>query len=154
MSLRDPEREQRFLRDAARHHEPFAEHAAARLAAGEEPFGDSWAWIGIRRHLAELLEEAADVGAWAVLAEQALDREPLADVDRRRIGAVLQLVARCGAQAHEALTGAVRALDGPHAPNGPERAAEPPRAARAPQQHAGRCERRSEPVEAAQEATR
>jgi hypothetical protein len=118
VSLRDPGREQRFLRDAARHHEPYAEHAAARLEAGEEPFGDSWAWIGIRRHLAELLEEAADVGAWATLAEQALDREALSHVDRERIGAVLQLVARCGAQAHEALTGAVRALDGRPAPNG------------------------------------
>jgi hypothetical protein len=136
-SLRDLDRERRFLRHAARHHEPFAQHAAARLAAGEEPFGDSWAWIGIGRHLLELLEEAADVGAWATLAEQALDREPLSDVDRQRIGAVLQLVARCGAQAHEALTGAMRALDGPHAPNGPER-----------------CERRSEPVAAAQEAAR
>jgi hypothetical protein len=108
---RDLEREQRFLREAARGHQPFVDQATARLEAGEEPFGDSWAWIGIRRHLAELLEEAADVGSWAALADQALDREQLSDVDRQRIAAVLQLAARHGAQAHEALSQALsRAL--------------------------------------------
>ena len=104
--IRDLEREKRFLRDAARGHDPFVQHALDRLEAGEEPFGDSWAWIGIRKHLAELAEEAADVGGWAALADQALDREHgLSDVDRARIRAVLELVARRGAQAHEALTG-------------------------------------------------
>jgi hypothetical protein len=110
MSLRDQAREQRFLRDAARGHDPFSDHAAARLDAGEDTYGDSWVWVGIRRHLDELLEEAADLGSWAALAEQALDREPLSDVDRQRILAVLHLAARHGAQAHEALTGAARAL--------------------------------------------
>jgi hypothetical protein len=108
--FRDLDREQRFLLDAAHGHEPFVEHATARLEAGEEPFGDSWAWIGIRRHLAELLEESADIGSWAALAEQALDHEQLSDVDRQRTRAVLQLAARRGAQAHEALHGALRAL--------------------------------------------
>ena len=104
--IRDLEREKRLLRDAARGHDPFVQHAADRLDAGEEPYGDSWAWIGIGRHLRELAEEAADLGAWAVLADQALDREhDLSDVDRARIRAVLELVARRGAQAHEALTG-------------------------------------------------
>ena len=106
MSLRDQQREQTFLRDAARGHEAFVQHATARLDAGEEPYGDSWAWIGIGRHVRELAEEAADLGAWAALADQALDREhDLPDVDRARTRAVLELVARRGAQAHEALTG-------------------------------------------------
>jgi hypothetical protein len=106
VTLRDLDREQRFLRDAARGREPFVEHATARLDVGEEPYGDSWAWIGIRRHLAELAEEAADLGSWAALADQALDREQeLADVDRARIRAVLELVARRGAEAHAALSG-------------------------------------------------
>jgi hypothetical protein len=109
--LRDLDREQRFLLDAAHGHEPFVEQATARLEAGEEPFGDSWAWIGIRKHLRELLEEAADVGACAVLADQALRYEQgLADVDRERIRTVLALSARRGAQAHEALTAVLRAL--------------------------------------------
>lgn len=118
VSLRDLDRERRFLRDAARAHAPFVEHASERLAAGEEPFGDSWAWIGVRRHLAELLEEAADLGAWAALCEQALDRElELAAEDRQRLRAVVQIAARAGAEAHEALTGAAQAL--PHGGQAP-----------------------------------
>jgi hypothetical protein len=88
VSLRDLEREQRFLADAARGHEPFVEHATARLDAGEPLFGDSWAWIGIRKHLVP----------------------DLSDVDRQRIDAVPQLAARRGAQAHEALSGALRVV--------------------------------------------
>ncbi len=74
-------------------------------------YGDSWAWIGIRRHLAELLEEAADLGSWSALADQALDHEPdLSDVDRDRIAGVLAAAAEQGARAHAALTVAARAL--------------------------------------------
>src|SRR5450755_3893089 len=108
MSLRDGFRERRLLADAARGHEPFIRHAEARLEAGEEPFGDSWAWIGIRRHLEELLSEAADLGSWSCLADQALDRDPhLSDLHREQLRAVLAIAARRGAQAHEALTRAL-----------------------------------------------
>lgn len=110
MSRRDVDRELRFLTDAARGHRPFVEHATARLAAGDETFGDSWAWIGVARHLTELLEEAADLGAWAALCDQAADLERLSTDDKRRLEALLRVVARRGAQAHEALTSAVRAL--------------------------------------------
>jgi hypothetical protein len=110
-TLRDRDYEQRFLVDAGRGHEPFAMQATARLAAGDETFGDSWGWIGIRRHLDELLEEAADLGAWSVLASQALDREPnLSDVDRQRLASMLAVVAAQGARAHRTLTAAVRCL--------------------------------------------
>jgi hypothetical protein len=104
-------RERAFLTEAARGHAPFIAEAQARLEAGEELYGDSWAWIGIRRHLAELLEEAADLGAWAVLADQALDRDhELSDLHRQQISAVLAVAARCGAQAHQALTTALRSV--------------------------------------------
>jgi hypothetical protein len=105
---RDSFRERRLLADAARGHHAFVAQAKARLEAGEELYGDSWAWIGIRRHLAELLEEAADLGAWAALADQALDTDPrLSDQHRERIRAILAVAARCGAQAHQALTAAL-----------------------------------------------
>jgi hypothetical protein len=109
---RQAAREHRFLTDAARGHAPFVAQARARLEAGEEHYGDSWAWIGIRRHLTELLEEAADLGAWATLADQALDADPKhSELNHDQIRAVLNLVARRGAQAHEALTAALRSID-------------------------------------------
>ena len=61
---RDIQRERALLSQAARGHAPFVAEAQARLEAGEELYGDSWAWIGVRRHLSELLEESADLGAW------------------------------------------------------------------------------------------
>lgn len=112
MSLRDTQREQRLLAAAARGHLPFADQAFARLEAGEEPFGDSWTWIGIARHLSELLEEASDLGAWSALADQALDRErDLSDLHRGQLRAVLELVARRGAEAHQALSQALRSVE-------------------------------------------
>jgi len=108
---RDPDRERTFLAEAARGRHPFVEQATLRLNAGEEVYGDSWAWIGLRRHLTELLEEAADLGAWAALAAQALDLEPnLADADRQRIAGVLAATASHGARAHALLTAATSAL--------------------------------------------
>jgi hypothetical protein len=45
---------------------------------------------------------------WAVLADQALDRDPeISDLHREQIRAVLAVAARCGAQAHQALTTAL-----------------------------------------------
>lgn len=109
---RDLHREHLWLENAARGHTAFVEHAEARLAAGDEPYGDSWMWIGLRRHVAELLEEAADLGAWSALARQVVDRETtLDDVHRQQIGAPLELTARHGAAAHEALTRAAQLLD-------------------------------------------
>jgi hypothetical protein len=109
---RDLARETRFLTEGARGDRPFIDDAQARLAAGEDTFGDSWMWIGIRRHLTELLEEAADLGAWGCLAEQALEREnDLSDLHREQIRAVLTTAAHCGAQAHAALTRARTSLE-------------------------------------------
>jgi hypothetical protein len=111
MRLRDPDRERAFLAEAARGHQSFVDDALSRLDAGEPLFGDSWAWIGIRRHLAELLEEASDIGAWAVLAYQALDHEPnLSDVDRHRVAGAVAAAAAHGARAHAVLSTAALAL--------------------------------------------
>jgi hypothetical protein len=111
VSRGDPDRERAFLADAARGHQPFVDHALARLDAGDAVYGDSWAWIGIRKHLAELLEEAADLGAWAVLAHQALDHEPgLSDADRQRVSGAVAAAAGHGGRAHAALTAAATTL--------------------------------------------
>jgi hypothetical protein len=109
--VRNHDREHTFLAAAARGHAPFVAHAQARLEAGDEPFGDSWAWIGIGRHLSELLEEAADLGAWAALADEALDLERLTDRQRQQVRAVLALAARRGAEAHQSLTAALRSIE-------------------------------------------
>jgi len=69
------------------------------------------AWIGVKKHLTELLEEAADVGSWSALAEQALDLDlVLSEQHRQQIRAVLRTAARHGAQAHESLTIALDSL--------------------------------------------
>jgi hypothetical protein len=106
--LRDVDRERQFLHDAARAHDPFVEHANARL----EPLSDSWLWIGIRRHLHELLKVTADLGAGAVLTDQSLRCEQgLSDIDRARVGAVLVVAARHAAQAQGSITAVLRALE-------------------------------------------
>jgi len=108
---RDLERQRRFLRDAARGHEPFVEHATWRLERGEEPFVGSCPRTGVGEHLADLLKQAADIGSTAAQADEALDREQLSDVDRQRTRAALTVAAHRAARAHETLTGALRALD-------------------------------------------
>jgi hypothetical protein len=113
-AARDLTRERRLLTEASRGHQAFINQAQERLEAGEELFGSSWAWIGVRKHIVELLEEAADIGSWSVLADQALDLDPnVTDVHRQQTRAVLAIAARRGAQAHEALTTALRSLGAP-----------------------------------------
>ena len=112
MTARDLHREHAFLANAARGHAGFVTHAEQRLEAGDETFGDSWAWIGIHKHLTELLEEAADLGAWAALADQALDRDPaVTGVPRDQLRAVLALCALHGAAAHRSLAQALTTLE-------------------------------------------
>lgn len=108
VSIRDLEREASFLSTAAGDHAAFVEHVAARLQLGEREYGDAWATRDLRELLGELLEEAADLGAWAVLAEQRLSTSSLTIGERDRVVAVLSLVARHGAQAHRLLIAAIR----------------------------------------------
>jgi hypothetical protein len=109
---RDPGRERQFLATAVgEQRSAFVTEAQTRLTAGEQLYGDRWATVGIRRLLGELVEEAVDLGAWAALAEQAVDLEPgLSDVRADQIRGVLALAARRGAQAHDVLAQIVRSL--------------------------------------------
>ncbi|WP_249021056.1 hypothetical protein [Conexibacter sp. S30A1] len=102
------------MAEASCGHLAFVEQALARLDAGQAEYGDSWAWIGVRRHVAELAEEAADLGAWSALADQALDHEHALGTDEReRVRQVLRRVASLGAASHRLLTEAAAELERP-----------------------------------------
>lgn len=114
MTERDSFRERRWLAEAACGHAAFIEQALARLEAGQAEFGDSWAWIGVRRHVAELTEEASDLGAWAVLCDQALDLDAgLSSEQREHLRQTLRRVAALGAAAHRLLSEASEQLERP-----------------------------------------
>ena len=94
---RDPERERRLFCVVG----PLAawrRHASERLEAGEREYGNSWAPRPLEELLWEIMEECADVGAWAALALQALElRSDLGDGDREFVSKALQDAARYGA---------------------------------------------------------
>lgn len=107
---RDVSREWRFLDQASYGtRSGFAKAAAARLVQGEQSFGDRWKTLTLEQFARELEEEAADLGAWAVLAVQALDGLDLEDVHIARLDGLLTQVARAGAQALSAVN-AIRAV--------------------------------------------
>ncbi|MEJ7824893.1 MAG: hypothetical protein WKF48_05665 [Solirubrobacteraceae bacterium] len=103
---RDRAREASFLEEAARGHSAFVLQASQRLEQGQAIYGDAWRQRGAATLVGELLEEAADIGAWGALAAQSLD----AGGAHARARALLALAARRGAQAHAALTSAAAAL--------------------------------------------
>lgn len=110
---RDKRAERRWLLIAELHagQSGFARHALARLAAGQLAYGDQWATRAPDELLRELTEEAADVGAWGVLALQALERDHNLDAHtRRRVCRDLEATLLDGARAHEALVTARRTL--------------------------------------------
>lgn len=104
-TVRDLPREREFLtRSSALSRTPgaFIDHGHDRLAEGESKFGDQWTRLTLEEFARELLEEAADLGAWAALAEQKLDSEiPVSH--RATVRMLLIRVARHGAGAHEAV---------------------------------------------------
>lgn len=112
---RDLKRERVFLHAAAGFVTPegFVEHAELRLEEGETAagYGNRWAEIGIRAFVKELREEAADLGAWAALADQALTVEDLHPATAAHVRAALQSIARRGAQAHHQADVIDRVLD-------------------------------------------
>lgn len=103
---RDQRLERAWLTEAARAGgaPTFAEQALLRLADGESAYGDRWAELSLARLIDELAEEAADLGAWGVLALQALRRDAPPDdpvgaaIASRLHGAIL-----AGARAHRDL---------------------------------------------------
>lgn len=103
MLQRDPAREQRWLEDAAGPSQTFAPHARRRLDRGETDYGDRWTRTPLDRLLAELAEEAADLGAWSVLIAQALDAEGVPADVREHVTAALRVAARAGGEAHAAV---------------------------------------------------
>ncbi len=111
--LRDPKREDDWLSLAELRagRSGFTEHALMRLAAGERAYGDRWAARTVDELLGELTEEAADLGAWGVLALQALSAKDAAGGRRsRRVAEQLEAAITCGAEAHSLLIQARRAL--------------------------------------------
>lgn len=109
---RDGFRERRWLAEASCGHLAFVEQALARLDAGQAAYGDSFEWVGIRRHLIEMLEEASGLGSWAVLCDQALDHEHGLDADEReRVRQALRRVAALGGAAHRLLSEAAVELE-------------------------------------------
>lgn len=101
MSVRDETAEQRFFEAAAGGQTPtFVAHATNRLELGQELYGDAWAQRGIAGLVDELLEEAADLGAWAALAIQTLDDSPGDEFIRT----LLDIASLHAARAHSALT--------------------------------------------------
>lgn len=104
--VRDIARERAFLQSAARGADSvrFVAHAEGRLAAGELKFGDSWTRLRLEEFVRELTEEAADLGAWAALAAQALTAlVPVQVVSASQLLHDLCAVAHAGALAHSAL---------------------------------------------------
>lgn len=90
----------------------FAEHALMRLDAGEQTYGDSWAERMVDELLGELTEEAADLGAWGVLALQALWASATDTRRAHRITEQLEAAIASGAGAHSLLIQARRLLAG------------------------------------------
>lgn len=74
---RDLEREAELLAAAAPEG-GWAAHVRQRLALGEREYRDRWRERGALALVLEALEEAADLGGWGVLAQQALDHMALA----------------------------------------------------------------------------
>ena len=112
VTLRDEFRERHWLSEVSHGDERFVDLVAARLQAGQELYGDSWAWIGAEKLISELVAEALDLGAWAVLCDQALDRDTdLTELHRRQLRSVLRVAAQAGARAHALLDQALTSID-------------------------------------------
>jgi hypothetical protein len=104
---RDERRERCWLEAAELRAERsnVAAHANRRLAAGERAYGNRWTELGVVRLLTELAEEAADLGAWGVLALQALEHDTgIRTTQRDAIANALHDAILYGAHAHAALT--------------------------------------------------
>jgi hypothetical protein len=103
---RDPARELAWLQEAVVElgvgDAVFVDHALRRLALEREFHGGE---MGLARLLATLEERAADIGAFGVLALEALASEPdLSDLMRDHVSAVVHAAIVLGAYSYQALT--------------------------------------------------
>lgn len=106
---RDLERERDFVGSGAG---GWAEHVHTRLAAGQEIHGDRWAERPLTALLYEILEEAADIGAWAALAEQRLDAADFDDDAKAMVRSCLSDAVGSGSWAHWYITLALKEIHG------------------------------------------
>lgn len=102
-----------LLEAAGEHRDDFIADAVARLRAGERTFGDRWTTLGLERLLAEVSEEAADIGGWGALAGEQLARENLDERDRDRVAALLATAIEAAVCAHAAIGDAQRIVTAP-----------------------------------------
>jgi hypothetical protein len=114
---RDPERELAWLEsataDLGEAGAAFVEHARRRLSLGEEAYGDAWAGRTVEQLVDEMVEETLDVGAWGVLALQALELDTtITSMNRTHVATVIHAAVAIAARSHQALTIARRAVDG------------------------------------------
>jgi hypothetical protein len=105
---RDPVRELSWLEGAVEDlglgGEAFVEHVLRRLASGQKLYGDQWAEAGFEGLLSELEEEAADIGAWGVLALQVLETDPrVSELMRQHLGILVKVAMTLGAASYQAL---------------------------------------------------
>jgi hypothetical protein len=91
----------------------FEAHVAERMAAGAAEYGDASYRRPLADLLAEIAEEAADIGAWARIAGHVLDqRRDLEPYEREAVGDALQSATILAAGAHRRLSGALAIVEG------------------------------------------
>jgi hypothetical protein len=89
----------------------FTAHAVYRLKLGESTYGDGWRALTPRQLLGTIGEEAADIGAWAVLAVQAIAAEPVDGETHAELLTRLNETLGAAAAQYRALTDALRRYD-------------------------------------------
>jgi hypothetical protein len=86
----------------------FVATVIERLEVGAREYGDGWSARPLTDLLAEVAEEAADIGGWAVLALQSLDG--LGAQERDVVRACVLDAVEAGARAHAMVTLAIGEL--------------------------------------------
>ncbi len=98
---RDHDRELRVLLDAVGLGcETFIASVQARLALGEQRYGTTWTGRPVEALVSEAVEEATDLAAWLLLAEQRAEGDP----DGRAKQSMVCDALRVAERAHRVLT--------------------------------------------------
>ncbi len=107
---RDLARELRMLTEAGGWE--YAAAVAARLDAGAEDYGESFAWCARSRLWSRLAQESVDVGAYSALTLRRLELDGTAPRQLERLRALLLSIARHGAEAEALISEARRLAEG------------------------------------------
>lgn len=97
-------------RPLGRRAEPFVCHASRRLDEGEATHGEKWRSQSVAELLAELREEAADIGGWGALTLERLKDAGLSEPQTAAIHAAVLAAIGHGARAHMELRAASELL--------------------------------------------